>query len=457
MNKKVDVVIVGAGLTGLTLGFYLKKYGKDVLILEKATKTGGVIDTQKKDGFIFETGPNTGIISSPELVELFDDLKNRVTLEIANPKAKNRWIWKGGNWRALPSGIFTAVFSRLFSLQDKLRILAEPFRKPGNNPHETVDQLILRRMGRSFLEYAVDPFISGIYAGDPARLVTRYALPKLYNLEQNYGSFVKGAIKKKAEPKTELEKRVSRDIFSVQGGLKSLTDALVNEIGSENIVLNASQSKIKPLNKGFNVEVESKGEALLNVSAKQVVTTVDSQNLISLLPFLQLEEINALSHLNYAKVVQVVACYKQWNGIKLNAFGGLIPSKENRNSLGILFPSSLFDGRAPKNGAVLSIFMGGIKKPEMIGKSDLELEKLALKEISETLKTDERPDILEIFRYQKAIPQYELSSGDRFKAIEKLENKYPGLFLAGNIRDGIGIPDRVKQAKQVALKMVDFE
>lgn len=449
-----DIVIIGSGLTGLTLAFYLKKHGKKVLLLEKEAKAGGVIHTINENSFTYETGPNTGVVGTPELVELFDDLKDKVQVEVPDSAAKNRWIWKNGRWHALPSGFISAVFTPLFSLKDKFRILAEPFRKPGGNPDETVDQLVLRRMGKSFLNYAVDPFISGIYAGDPSRLVTRYALPKLYNLEQNYGSFIKGAMKKKKEPKTEVEKRVSREVFSVKGGLKNLVKALSEEIGNENFQFKCDQLQVYPKEKGFKVSYKKEGNELIEIEAENVVTTIDSENLTNVLPFLTASEVKDLNNLNYAKVVQVVACYSKWEGIKLNAFGGLVPCKENRDSLGILFPASLFKDRAPKKGAILSVFIGGMRKPEMIEKSDEELREIVLKEIEETLKCEQKPDILKFFRYYKAIPQYEKSSGKRLKAIGKIQNQYKGLILAGNIRDGIGMADRVKQAKQTAMQII---
>src|SRR5665647_1256793 len=181
-----------------------------------------------------EAGPNTGVVSQPEIMELFDDLSGDCAIEIANPDAKKRLIWKDGKWHPLPSGLFQAITTPLFSTYDKFRILGEPFRKKGTNPDETIADLVLRRMGKSYLDYAVDPFISGIYAGDPSKLVTRFALPKLYQLEQNYGSFIGGTIKKSSEPKDERSKRATREVFSAKGGLQNLINALVKSIGKKN-------------------------------------------------------------------------------------------------------------------------------------------------------------------------------------------------------------------------------
>ncbi len=181
-SLKTEVIIVGAGLTGLTMAFYLKKAGVNFRIIEKADRTGGVIQTISEKGFVYEAGPNTGVVSNPEMAELFEDLNGKCSLEIADPNAKRRLIWKNRVWNALPSGLFSAIGTPLFTWHDKFRILGEPFRAKGTDPNESLADLVKRRMGQSYLDYAVDPFISGIYAGDPRKLVTKYAMPKLYNL-----------------------------------------------------------------------------------------------------------------------------------------------------------------------------------------------------------------------------------------------------------------------------------
>lgn len=456
-TNSLPITIIGGGLTGLTLGFYLKKKGLNVLILEKADRVGGVIHTEKSNGFTFEIGPNTGVLSTPELVELFDDLKDKVELAIADPASKFRWILKGGQWHPLPYNFTSAVTTPLFTLKDKFRILGEPFRKPGTNPDETVAELVKRRMGNSWLDFAIDPFISGIYAGDPNKLVTRYALPKLYNLEQNYGSFIKGAIKKRKEPKTDSEKRATKEVFSVKGGLINLVNALKDSIGEENIHCGVSDLKISQIDNRYMASFTDKHHDYHEIVSDKVITTINGNKLKEILSFVDEELFRPILNLNYAQVVQAIACYKEWKGKKLNAFGGLIPTLENRDALGILFPSSLFNDRAPEGGAILSIFMGGTKRPDMFEKPNEKLKKLALKEVRETLGQTESPDEIRIYRYKRAIPQYEVNSGERFEAINKIEDKYPGLILAGNIRDGIGIADRVKQARQIADSLAEMD
>ncbi|MFO7864618.1 MAG: protoporphyrinogen oxidase [Salinivirgaceae bacterium] len=449
---RTDICIIGAGITGLTLAYHLKKKGKRVTVIDKSAKVGGVIQTIKEDGFIYESGPNTGVLSNPELVELFEEL-NGVNLETANADSKKRWILKNNTFHALPSSLMGGVTTPLFTFADKLRILGEPWRKPGTNPHETLADLVRRRMGKSFLDYAIDPFISGIYAGDPENIIPKYALPKLYNLEQKYGSFIRGAIKKSKEPKTDREKKATKEVFSAEDGLYNLVSALEDAIGKENIVLNCKQTVIAPEEKGFKVEGMIGDTEPIEILANKVVSTVPSPEIGNLIPFAAREDVETIRQLVYAKVVQVVFGFTSWKGIKLDAFGGLIPRLENRKVLGILFPSSIFKRRAPEGGALLSVFVGGMRHPEIIDMPDNELFRLAQETVQQTLKSDSEPELKRVFRYRNAIPQYTDTTPERLAAIERIEKAYPGLILAGNIRDGIGMADRVKQAYELSEKL----
>lgn len=173
------IVVVGAGLTGLTCAAYLRRKGQDVVVLEATDRIGGLMQTEEVDGFVMEQGPSTGTIKYPEVAELFDMLGDDCTLEVAQSSAKCRLIWKDGRFHALPSGLWSAITTPLFTLKDKFRILGEPWRKKGTDPNESVGSLAERRLGRSFVDYAVDPFLSGVYAGNPYQLPTRLALPRV--------------------------------------------------------------------------------------------------------------------------------------------------------------------------------------------------------------------------------------------------------------------------------------
>lgn len=444
MKKKVAVI--GAGLTGLTTAFYLKKAGIDFRVFEQSKRVGGVIQSVEKDGFLYENGPSTGVHGNPEAAELIEELGDACELEIANADAKFRWIWKGDRWEALPSGLMGGIKTPLFTWYDKFRILGEPFRKPGTDPNESLAQLVRRRMGESFLKYAVDPFILGIYSGDPEKLVVKYALPKLYNLEQKYGSFIGGTMKKAKEPKTDRDKKATREVFSTKGGLKSLINALADAVGCENIQLNTTGLKAELTGSKYKLTSDS---GILD-EFDEVISTVGGHSLRKLFPFLPNAQLQKIEAMTYAKVVQVSIGFKKWEGIPIKAFGGLIPFHENRDVLGVLFLSSFLSGRAPEGGALLSTFLGGVRKPEMVDLPDDQIKLLVEKEIKTMLGlTKWQPDLLVINRYQHAIPQYGFESADRLAAITELESSFPGLTLGGNIRDGIGMADRMKQGRML--------
>ena len=438
--------MIGAGLTGLSTAFHLHRQGRDVVILEKADRVGGQIHTYHENGFTFESGPNTGVVSFPEVAELFQMLEGSCQLEIARESSKRRLIWKGDRFHELPSSPVSAITTPLFRLSDKFRILGEPWRKKGTDPDEPVGALAARRLGKSFYEYAVDPFVSGVYAGDPMKLTTRYALPKLYNLEANYGSFIRGAIAKAKEPKTDRDRLATKKVFSAVGGLQRLVEALSKDL---RIITSANNLKVMPTADG---QWSCSYNGTEEIVSRKVVTTVGAYALPALLPFIPEAQMQKMSNLFYAPIIQVILGVKNARGLDFPAFGGLVPSKEQKRVLGILFPSSCFEQRCPDGGALYSYFIGGARHTDYLQKSDDEIREITLEAFHSMLKypADMQPDLLRIFRHEHAIPQYWSDSGERFATIEALQQQYPGLILAGNMRDGIGMGNRIHQGATIA-------
>lgn len=446
-----DVIILGAGITGLTAAHHLDKRKLDFLVLDPAGRVGGVIQSVTSDGFLYEEGPNSGVVANVEVLRLFDDLAGECELEVARGNVSKRYVLKDGRWEPLPGGLKSAVTTPLFTLKDKFRVLAEPFRARGKNPDETLAELVKRRLGASFLDYAIDPFIIGVYAGDPARLVPRHALPKLYNLEQTYGSFIGGSVKKQFTRKTEEEKRVKRNVFSVKGGLSTLIKALAGRIGEERISLKAAGIRVNPVGDHWEVAWTGPDGNLRVSECRQVISTVGAYALPELLPFADPQQLKKITALHYTRVIEVVIGFRRWKGMSLDAFGALIPFAEKRDLLGVLFMSSLFSGRAPEGGALFSVFMAGVRRPDIYQLPDDKVVEVLSREFCDLMKLDSfDPDLLKIIRHEHAIPQYEADSGERFRMVEELEKQYPGLIIGGNLRNGIGMADRIQQAKYLA-------
>jgi len=460
-NIIADVTVIGAGLTGLTTAYWLSQKGLSVEVVEKRDRIGGQIQTTHKNEFIFETGPTTGSVSTPEVAELMDSLATtsggQCVLETAPDASKRRLIWKGGRFHDLPSGPLSAVTTPLFRFSDKLRILGEPWRKKGTDPDECVGPLACRRLGRSFVDYAVDPFISGVYAGNPNTLVTRYALPKLYQLEQNYGSFVRGAMAKMKEPKTERDKKATKKVFSARGGLSHIPEAEVASIGHEHIRLGAQNVVVAPQDDAWLTTFTTKAGEPCVIKSRKVVTTCGAYDLPELLPFIDKQRMEAISSLTYAPVMEVNVGMADTFGGDYRAFGGLVPTVERQLILGILFPSACFTGRAPEGGALFSFFIGGVKHPELLDWSDGDIKELVKDGLHRMLKFPEtaEPALIDISRHRRAIPQYTADSGRRFETVRELEGTYKGLIIGGNLRDGIGMAHRITQATKIANIIYD--
>jgi protoporphyrinogen/coproporphyrinogen III oxidase len=450
-----DVVVLGAGLTGLTAAHYLNKFNKQFIVLEKQLQIGGVIQSTSESGFLYENGPNTGVVGNTTVVELFEDLAGKCELEVGGDNVKKRFILKNGRWENLPQGPKDAITTPLFTLKDKFRILGEPFRPAGKNPHENLAKFVKRRMGHSFLNYAIDPFIIGVYAGDPNYLIPKYALPKLYDLEQKYGSLIGGSFRKGFIKKTEEEKKVSKKVFSCVDGLGSLTKALHQSAGTSNFVLGADDVIVKPAESGYLVSYRNTSGEIYTVKTQKVISTLGAYALAETLTFIEKSAMGKIDSLLYTKVIELAIGFNHWQGIELDGFGGLIPSMEKRDILGVLYMSSLFKNRAPEGGALLSIFMGGVRRQDLIQLNDAEITRIAEREFKELLglKTFE-PDLFKIIRHNWAIPQYGVESGERFSTISLLEKQYPGLYIGGNLRNGIGMADRIKQAKELVLNVL---
>lgn len=455
IKKETETIVIGGGLTGLVTAFYLNKAGKDFILLEKKDRPGGVIQSTIKNGFLYEHGPNTGVLGTNEAVDLFEDLKEDCTLEVANAAAKKRFVLKEDRWQPLPSGPVSGIKTSLFTSRDKFRLLGEPLRKKGTNPNETLADLVKRRMGQSFLDYAVDPFVLGIYAGDPNYLVPKYALPKLYNLEQDYGSFIGGAIKRKRNKELQKQNRATREVFSVEGGLEKLIAALVKNIHARKITLNAQNTQVIPEKGKYKVRYIFDGKQY-EITSNQVITTTGANAIPSMLPFLKEDQKKSIENLRYAKVVEVNVGFSSWSGFTPEGFGGLIPFKENKDMLGILFMSTLFKDRAPENAVLFTIFMGGYRKPHIHEMTDDEILSILDKEFTGLMDIKGfHPDLLEIHRYANAIPQYGADMGERLEHIKQIENAYAGLHIGGNVKDGIGMADRIKQGRTLAEKIID--
>ncbi|MGH7991799.1 MAG: protoporphyrinogen oxidase, partial [Limisphaerales bacterium] len=255
------VAIIGAGITGLTAALYLKRKGVPVTIYEAGGRAGGVIQSSRQNGFLAEAGPNTILETSPKISELIHDLNLESRRIYPNPAAKNRYVARDKKPIAMPSSQAEFLTTKLFSARAKFALAREPFVPPRRDGvEESVAEFVLRRLNQEFLDRTVDPFIAGIFAGDPHKLSVRHAFPKLLEAEQKYGSLIKGRIFGASEQKKSGEtSRRGAKMFSFDEGLQVLPDALATQL-DDSLKLNSPVTKIAQFEKGWRVSTAN-GEA----------------------------------------------------------------------------------------------------------------------------------------------------------------------------------------------------
>jgi oxygen-dependent protoporphyrinogen oxidase len=454
MPSHTDAIILGAGISGLTAGFYLAEKGLRVRILEKSSRVGGAIRSERRDGFLIEFGPNTVLDTTPLLGELFQKLGIASERVDASQQAKNRYIVRGGKLHALPTSPLAFLKTPLFSTSAKLRLLLDPFisRAPEDR-EESLAEFVSRRIGPEFLDYAINPFVAGVYAGDPAHLGVQSAFPKLHDLEREHGSLIRGAILGARQRKKSGETPKSRaPMLGFQNGLQTLPDALHCALG-DSISTSCAIRQISRSDAGFSVTLDS-GEIL---EAPVLLSTIPAHTFSSLpMEFAQklAATLDAITHPPVAMVF--MGFDKPPGGMERDGFGFLVPAKEKRQILGCIWSSTVFDGRTPAGGAGLTAFVGGSRQPDLARLDDSRLAQLVLGELGSLMGITTTPSLVAVQKWEKAIPQYQVGYGRTMDAISRFENATPGFFVSGNFRGGISVPDCVKQSRAMADRISDF-
>ncbi len=476
-----DVLVIGAGATGLSAAYHLTRAGKTVRLIEAADRIGGNIGTLAFDDWQVETGPNSLMLSTA-LATLIDDLGLHESLQVASDTASKRFVVKNGRPVALPTNPLTFLTSPLFGLGDLFHLMREPWIRRADH-EETIAEFVRRRLGQGFLDWAIDPFVSGVYAGDPNRLSVRAATPKIYALERDQGSLIRGALAKMKARKAERAARESENtpddassedtpaiqtmpagkLISFRHGLGELVEALAQAIedGSEN-------SGHGTIHTGERVTtiVPPADDALWRVTthsgqtftARQLVLATPAWVSADLLTGLSPDLAETLNTVPYPAVASVALGFaRKQVRHPLDGFGMLIPSKEQHQTLGVLFSSSLFPGRAEENQVLLTAFIGGRRHPEAAEGKPEEIIERVLADLRPLLGIEGEPLFQRVQSWPRAIPQYERGHLERIEVVDRLLADLPGLSLAGNWRDGIAVGDCLENGRKLAERLTGTE
>ncbi len=452
-----SVAIIGAGITGLTAAFYLKRAGIPVTVYEAGGRVGGVIQSLRKDGYVAEFGPNTLLETSPRISQLIRDAGLQSRRLDTNPEAEARYVVRYKKPIAMPAkplGFFT---TNLFTLGAKLAVVREPFILPRRDGvEESIAQFVVRRFNQEFLDHAIDALVAGIYAGDPQKLSVTHAFPRLKALEDNYGSMIKGQLFGARERKNRGE--VAKDRapkFSFDEGLQVLPDVLAQQLG-DSIKLNTSISKITQTPEVWTVmgngpqEFEAEHSAVIyaGTAFRLAQLKIESHELVNLTP---------LSEIRYPPVASVVLGFRREDvAHPCQGFGMLIPRIEGFKILGTIFSSALFLNRAPAGHLILTSYVGGERYPELASLTPEKLYELVCEDLRVLLGVKGEPTFRHSVFYPRAIPQYIVGYGRYRELMADAENKAAGLFLAGHYRDGVSLSDSILSGCNVVDRVVNF-
>ncbi len=459
--EKIDVVVIGEGISGLAIGHWLKKQGIAFRLLAKETVPGGTMQSVREEGFLVEVGPNSALETTPLFRELVSDLALENEFTYAEPAGKNRYILRGGRLMALPLSPPAFLTTKLFSTGAKLRVLKEPFVGRATE-EESVAQFVSRRLGREFMDYAIDPFVAGVFAGRPDRLSVRSAFPKLYALEEKYGGLVKGMFRGARERKARAEKAKDRaETFSFRGGMQVLPKAIAAGLGSaivadarvtgiRDLAVDRQSREDEPGQRRYLVEYLHHGRQE-EIEADTVVFAVPAYEAASVLRSFSRDTSTLLESIYYPPVLSIFLGFRRQDvGHPLDGFGFLVPTLEQRRILGCLWNSSLFVERAPAGHVAVTTFIGGARQPELTTLTDDEAVQTAVDELRGPMQIHGNPVYLKVSRWKRAIPQYELGYARIMDALTAFENEHPGIVFAGNYRGGISVGDCVRNSHEIA-------
>jgi oxygen-dependent protoporphyrinogen oxidase len=453
----VRIAVIGGGLTGLTAAWRLTLAGHEATVIEASHRLGGFIQTEASGGWLAEAGPSSFIDSSPAAAAVIKDLGLSGQRIESSPAASNRYVVMGGQLVPLPrpSDAAALVSTPLFSMRAKLRITAEAARTPIERESDlSVADIVREHFGTEILERLVQPFVGGIYAGDPERLSARHAFPKLWEAERTVGSLLRAGMAG-AREREQLGLPGATAVVSFRRGMQTLTDALAGHLPAESKML------------GARVRVAFSGRKLVpwrvGWDTPQGLRYGDFERVISALPAwalaaLEIGEpgrrpLDQLSLIEHPPLASVFVGYRREDvAHPLDGFGALVPATEGRSVLGIIFSSSLFPGRAPAGHVALTALVGGALQPDLAKLPAKELEARVRADLGDLLGARGEPAFVRHHAWPRSIPQYNLGYGSHLAAMGRCEDELEDFFIGGIARDGIAVPDAVAAGESLARR-----
>lgn len=471
------IVIIGGGIAGLTTAYELQERVRaaaapiQVSLVEAERRLGGVICTERVDGFVIEGGPDSVLAQKPWAVDLAQRLGLGDQIVAANPAHKKTFVLYRGRLHELPEGLTLMIPTRLKPLLQtgllsplgKARAALDLIQRPREREGDvTLGAFVREHLGREAFERMVEPLMAGIYAGDGEQLSLKATFPRLLEVERQYGSLVRGLIARRPHPSAPSpEKEGGKGRWSgfvtLRQGLGQLVEALVAHLDRVQLYTGQRVQRIRPQTpdgrRWPGYEVELADGRVLSADALVLATPayIAAELVAEWAPGLA-QGLRAIPYVSTATIS--LAFYRADVRHPLDGYGFVVPRVENRPLLACTWTSSKFPCRAPQGFVLLRCFLGRARQEEVIGLDDEALVRLVRAELADILGIQAEPALVRIFRWPRAMPQYVLGHVERLEALQAHLTRLPGLYLTGSAYWGVGLPDGIRAGVQTAEQVL---
>ena len=462
------IAIIGGGISGLSSAFTIeekRESGTDVryVLFESSPRLGGVLVTDHVDGCLVEAGPDSFLTEKPWAADLCGKIGLGDQLIGSNDSERKTYIVAKGKLVVMPDGlmfmvptkIMPTVFSPLFSWRTKLRMAAEWFHPPHKaSEDETVAEMVRRHYGPEMVELLADPLLSGVYGGEASGLSVRAVLPRFADMESKHGSLGRAMLESRKQARKKMGAAANvpaRPLFtSLKDGMQQMVDALVARLDAKALKTSAVVQSVIRQDNGWTVcagyQTDQFDAVIIATPAHAAADVLEStdENLA-----------RDLSEIKYSSSVTVTLGYDEKVRRALPpGFGFLVPRSEGHRMLAATFVHNKFPHRAPENRALVRCFLGGARDEPILEMSGKEILEIVRGELRQIIALNAEPLFARVYKWKSAMAQYSVGHLERLQRIEALRQKLPGLALAGNGYNGIGVPDCVRSGTEAAGKVL---